>query len=918
MAMDRAGFGRRIALSRSTKFKPALVAEALFQSGHSLDALASVFIPTDPDALNRAIETGKIRWNKKVIWTQRAELYAAALENKPFEEWLDFADRAEQVDQAKLYEPIWPAINAHLGTNATSITELVEEIGVARFGRRPVVSDTFCGGGSIPFEAARIGCEVLASDLNPIACLLTWGALNIIGADADRRAEIEVIQRSVAEAAEAEIAALGIEQNSRGDRAKAYLYCIEARCPQSGYLVPMLPSRVISRSRKAIAVLVPDHARQRFSIIVECGVSDDVLTDAETGTVQGSDLVVSINDKTFRTPIKTIRGDRRGPSGETLSALRVWEKTDFVPRPDDIFQERLYAIQWTANGQAEDGRQQVYFSGVADEDLARERRVEDIVRTNLAVWQARGLVPDMPIEPGAKTTEPMRTRGWSHWHHLFGARALLYLATYRRQLPPEAVPCFLDAINFASRLCRWETSPPRMAADGSGKQTGGASDNSKDVFSNQALNTLYNYSIRATSQLAQEFGRQYPSSEPARFHTTVCNGSATRSDFAADLFITDPPYADAIRYEEITEFFISWLRRNPPAPFEAWVWDSRRALAIKGTGEAFKSEMIAAYKNLTACMPDTGRQIVMFTHQDAKVWADMASIMWGAGLQVTAAWYVATETTSELKKGGYVQGTVLLVLRKRVQPRSGYQDEITLEIKEEVVRQIESLTGLNDTASARGRSENLFEDADLQMAGYAAALRILTSYSHIDGEDMAAYATRPRVRGQEDPVEEVIDFAADAANSQLVPAGLSREVWADLKPEERFYLKMVDLEAAGLKKVDNYQNFAKAFRADWQPLMANSEPNAARLKSSQEFGKAQFGEGFGESPTRHVLWAINRLQDEEVDGRIVLEELHAMPRYFERRDEVKAIAGYLAAKRSDAEGMAAKTLFDLIENERLG
>src|SRR5690606_19577853 len=205
-----------------------------------------------------------------------------------------------------------------------------------------------------------------------------------------------------------------------------------------------------------------------------------------------------------------------------------------------------------------------------------------------------------------------------------------------------------------------------------------------------------------------------------------------------NVWITDPPYADAIRYEEITEFFIAWLRKNPPEPFKDWVWDSRRALAIKGSGEEFKAEMIAAYRNLANHMPDNGLQIVMFTHQDAEVWADMAAIMWGAGLQVTAAWYVATETTSELKQGGYVQGTVLLVLRKRQDGEAGYRDEITQEISAEVARQIESLTGLNDRAVAHGRSENLFEDADLQMAGYAAALRVLTRYTRIDGEDMVS------------------------------------------------------------------------------------------------------------------------------------------------------------------------------------
>jgi putative DNA methylase len=129
--------------------------------------------------------------------------------------------------------------------------------------------------------------------------------------------------------------------------------------------------------------------------------------------------------------------------------------------------------------------------------------------------------------------------------------------------------------------------------------------------------------------------------------------------------------------------------------------------------------MMAAYRNLASHMPDSGRQIVMFTQQDAEVWADMAAIMWGAGLQVTASWYVATETTSELKKGGYVQGAVLLVLRKRERGDAGYRGEITLEISAEVARQIESLTGLNDRATAHGRSENLFEGADLQVAGYA-------------------------------------------------------------------------------------------------------------------------------------------------------------------------------------------------------
>ena len=36
----------------------------------------------------------------------------------------------------------------------------------------PLVVDPFAGGGSIPLEALRLGCETFASDLNPVACLI--------------------------------------------------------------------------------------------------------------------------------------------------------------------------------------------------------------------------------------------------------------------------------------------------------------------------------------------------------------------------------------------------------------------------------------------------------------------------------------------------------------------------------------------------------------------------------------------------------------------------------------------------------------------------------------------------------------------------------------------------------------------------
>jgi hypothetical protein len=83
-----------------------------------------------------------------------------------------------------------------------------------------------------------------------------------------------------------------------------------------------------------------------------------------------------------------------------------------------------------------------------------------------------------------------------------------------------------------------------------------------------------------------------------------------------------------------------------------------------------------------------------------------------------------------------------LVLRKRRANENGYKDEIVQEVKAEVADQIETMVGLNQNLKGGGRIENLFEDADLQMAGYAAGLRVLTRYEKIDGTDMTKEALR--------------------------------------------------------------------------------------------------------------------------------------------------------------------------------
>ena len=864
-----------------------------------------------------------VEWRADIPLMDRRRLESQMLPHLPYRQLVEESQRPEEVADS-VYDHIWTDINVHLGTKAHSFPGLVGQLGLMRFGHRPMVADTFSGSGQIPFEAARLGCNSYASDLNPVACMLTWGAFNIVGASPAAREGVAQNQKNLVLHVQTEIDRLGVETDGNGWRAKVFLYCVETRCPQSGWMVPLLPSLVVSKGYGVVAKLVPVPGEKRYDIVIHQDATPQEMAAAEVGTIRRDGrfddayLVHEVAGTAHKTKVSTLRGDYQKPDGTSGNRVRPWAKDEIEPRSDDLLQERLFCVQWMRpkkKGKGDDYE----FRAVGKSDLKRERKVAQYVQEHLVEWQEAGWAPDMRIEPGEppryQGLDLIRSRGWTHWNHVFNPRQLLMACLMRQQLTAILALPFAQSLNSNSRLSPWSN------ADGGGGAV-------KQTFANQALNTLYVYGCRgsqyAASLLLQDYKR-FPID--ADVECGVRAAAADQIDEARDIYITDPPYGDAVKYEEILDFFVSWFRKNPPPEFSHWVWDSRRALAIKGEDEAFRRGMVAAYRRMTDLMPENGIQVVMFTHQSGSIWADMANIVWASGLHVTAAWYVVTETDSALREGGHVKGTVLLVLRKRQGTHKTTRDDLAWEIQEEVEKQVAELTGLNQQAKGLYRDQNVFEDADIQMAGYAAALRVLTRYAVIDGRDMTAEAIRPRVKNETTFVDGLIAFAVDTANQCLVPQGIVKAQWDRLSGAERFYLKMIDMEARGAKTLDNYQNFAKAFKVrDFKPLLASHKANEARLKSAAEFSRAEMGEGseLHQSTLRAALYAVMELQ-KEVDGSEVLAHLTLnVPNYYgdmTQRELVAELAEYLA-KRLDAlrpdEASAARVLRELVKNQRLG
>jgi putative DNA methylase len=394
---------------------------------------------------------------------------------------------------------------------------------------------------------------------------------------------------------------------------------------------------------------------------------------------------------------------------------------------------------------------------------------------------------------------------------------------------------------------------------------------------------------------------------------------ASEATVACNMFITDPPYADAIAYHEITEFFISWLRKVSSPPFDRWLWDSRRDLAIKGRDEGFRRAMVAAYANINDRMPGCGLQVVIFTHQDAGVWADLGAILWAAGLHATAAWNVVTETKKPGGQGNYVQGTVCLVLRKRLGSRNARRMEIEAEIEDAVRAQLDRLQALDPA----WRTEALYTDGDLTLAAYAAALQVVTSYSSIDRQPLDRDLYRKLGKNERTMIRDLVDCAAHVANGMPVPEGFPRDAWHDLDAPERFYVRMLDMEAKGSTKVADFQNFAKSFAfAAYTDLMVSTIANAASLAGAADLkGRMLDGDGFAKTPLRQVLFAIWKTMErgDPKTGVMVLRTEYAAD-YWTRRQKLIGLAAYVAAKTARTrpeESAAAHELAEALKLEKV-
>src|SRR5579859_412219 len=340
------------------------------------------------------------------------------------------------------------------------LTQSAHESLGATNGTKPLVVDPFAGGGSIPLEALRVGADVFASDLNPVAALLNKVVIEYVPKYGEQLADdVREWGSWVNAEAEKELSQF-YPTASDGATPVAYLWARTVRCegPGCGVEIPLLRSLWLAKKpNHSVALQLIKNVKEKridFQIIVKKG-----------GTwVDQSDASVFLEKPTLEGPLK--RASATCPCcGYTTPAERVREQ--LTQRNGGTHDARMTAV--VRNHRDTGTRYEIATAT----DIRAAAKAADRLREYEQSRDFDGLFLS-PNEP-TPTNESHRSVGslWIYgmrqWRDVFTPRQLLVLTTFCSKLR-EASAKGLDPTahallalrvakiaDFLSSLCLWRT-----------------------------------------------------------------------------------------------------------------------------------------------------------------------------------------------------------------------------------------------------------------------------------------------------------------------------------------------------------------------------------------------------------------------------------------------------------------------------
>ena len=622
----------------------------------------------------------------------------------------------------------------------------------------PTIYDPFCGGGSIPLEAQRLGLRARASDLNPLPVLLNKAMIELppkfhnrkpVNPDADPlgmftstgRRRTRVPWKGTAGLA-ADIRYYGAWMREEAYKRIGHLYP-KAELPDgtSATVIAWLWARTVPCSNPACGLQMP--LIKTFQLSKKRGNEHWIkpVVDRETNTI--SWIVQKHTDGVPK------RGTI-GRSGAYCFACGNSVKLSYVRE-----QAKVGKMEKIMTAIIAEGHQRRLYISPTDKHVEAALLAEP-------KWRPRGRIPVKALGIS------LQNYGFSHWHQLYTERQLTTLTTFSELLKDVHHVIMLDGGDrvYTSAVSTYLTLVIGRIADSGCTSATWSSTWHKicHAFSLPALPMVWDFAetnLFSTSTRNWTSQVEWVAKVVERFPTEVNNGTAYQADAAttihamdAPVIVTDPPYYDNIGYADLSDFFYVWLRplfrdthpelfgsmmtpkdeeitasprfEDPAQHFEELL--GKTLLRIQQhCSERFPTSIFYAYKQQE--------------EQDGKKtstgWETMLTAVVNAGFQIVGTWPMRTELVNRHRGIGSnaLASSILLVCRPRSEDAPAItRTEFLQELRKEMPPALDRLTRITN-----------IRPVDLAQAAIGPGMEVYSRYSKV-----------MRISGEVVPIREVL------------------------------------------------------------------------------------------------------------------------------------------------------------------
>ncbi|MFC1993473.1 DUF1156 domain-containing protein [Chloroflexota bacterium] len=764
-------------------------------------------------------------WARRPLASSRATNYAALIPtSKNVDEWNK--TRRFIIDFSKWGNSL----------NQSMIQKAREDILKANGGKPPRVLDPFGGGGAIPLEALRLGCETYASDYNPVAVLILKCTLEYpqkygksrkvkgddwTGAEKTVNPLLEDVKKCgnwVLEEAKKEIGKF-YPPDKDGSIPVGYIWARTIPCqnPTCGAEIPLMRQYWLAKKSNKNISLYPyvENNEVKFKVVGNGYEPIPIGFIPEKGTVSKAIATCPVcgsvvDDKTTRNLFQ------KGQSGQRMVAV-----ISHIPKSNG----KKYRIAELKDGQ-------VFLE--AENYLAKKRQ-------ELMLEWGIDPIPDEDLPPIGTLGFRIQRYGMNVWGDLFNSRQKLALVTFCEKVRLvtsstlvskydteyiQAIAGYLALavdrlVDYGSTLCVLNPTGGRGVVH---------------TFGRQSLPIVWDYT--ESNPFLEEAAGWFTAcqknekwitqaSHTSDVPATVSQTSATNllyPDNYFDAVFTDPPYYDNVPYAYISDFFYVWLKRTAgtffPELFSTPLTPKKDEIVSYSHGpgglqqgkQFFEERLKISFQDIFRVVKPNGIVTIVYAHKSTEGWETLINSLLDSGLIVSGAWPINTEKEGRLvsQETAALASSIYIVARKIARKSTGFYNDVQEELKQHLNKKLDRLW------------QEGIGGADFFIAAIGSAIEVFGKYEKVmDYEGNIVRANRL--------LEDVRHIATDYAVRQILHNGFAGEI-SDLT---RFYVLYRWNYGEAKAKFDEARKLAQSCNID----LAKEWNRGGFIKKDKEFIK---------------------------------------------------------------------------------